>query len=146
MSLTEVLPSINASLNALSGVFLLTAYVLIRKKRIDAHRRFMLAACATSVIFLVCYVLNHVLRQGVVTRFTGQGLVRTVYFVILVTHTILAIVVLPLAIASVFNGLKMRVPQHRRVAKITFPIWIYVSVTGVLVYFFLYHWFPGAPG
>lgn len=143
MSLTEILPSVNASLNALSGVFLLTGYLLIRRKRIDAHRRFMLAACATSVIFLACYVLNHVLRQGVVTRFTGQGPIRKLYFIILLSHTVLAVVILPLVIASVVNGLKMRVPQHRRVAKITFPLWMYVSVTGVLVYFFLYHWFPG---
>lgn len=135
-------PAWNASLNALSGVFLLIGYILIRRKRIDAHRRFMLAACTTSVLFLISYVTYHALRGGVVTRFQGTGFIRTLYLTILTSHTILAVVILPLAILSVWNGLKMRVPQHRRVAKWTFPLWMYVSVTGVLVYFFLYQWFP----
>ena len=78
------------------------------------------------------------------THFTGTGVIRPIYFAILISHTTLAVVILPLAIVSVVNGLKMRVPQHRRVAKWTFPLWLYVSVTGVLVYFFLYHWFPSA--
>jgi uncharacterized membrane protein YozB (DUF420 family) len=138
----DVFPPLNASLNALSGVFLLIAYVHIRRKRIAQHRRFMLAACFTSLAFLVCYVTYHALRGGVVTRFAGTGAVRTFYLTMLATHTILAIVIVPLAILSVVNGLKMRVPQHRRVAKWTFPLWLYVSVTGVLVYFFLYQWYP----
>jgi putative membrane protein len=138
------LPAVNASLNALSGVFLVIAYVHIRAKRIRQHKRFMLAACITSLLFLACYVTNHYLRHGIVTHFTGTGFIRPVYFTLLTTHTILAIVIVPMAILSVTNGLKMRVPQHRRIAKWTFPLWLYVSVTGVLVYFFLYHWFPGA--
>jgi putative membrane protein len=142
MRLVEILPAVNATLNATTGVLLLIAYVLIRQKRIALHKRFMLAACTTAVVFLACYVLNHVLRHGIVTRFTATGPIRPVYFFILVTHTILAIVIVPLAILSVMNGLRMRVPQHRRVARWTFPLWMYVSVTGVLVYFFLYHWFP----
>ena len=77
-----------------------------------------------------------------VTRFQGTGAIRPIYFTLLTTHTILAIVIVPLAILSVLNGLRMRVPQHRRVARWTFPLWMYVSVTGVLVYFFLYQWFP----
>jgi len=144
MSVAHILPAVNASLNALSGVFLVIGYVLIRKKKIQLHKRFMLAACTTSLLFLVCYVTNHYLRHGIVTRFTGVGIIRPVYFTILISHTILAVVIVPLAIVSVFNGLKMRVPQHRRVAKWTFPLWLYVSVTGVLVYFLLYHWFAGA--
>ena len=144
MSVVRILPAVNASLNALSGVFLLIGYFLIRKKKIQLHKRFMLAACTTSLLFLVCYVTNHYLRHGIVTRFTGVGPIRPVYFTILISHTILAVVIVPLAILSVVNGLKMRVPQHRRVAKWTFPLWLYVSVTGVLVYFFLYHWFAGA--
>ncbi|HUP47391.1 MAG TPA: DUF420 domain-containing protein [Thermoanaerobaculia bacterium] len=135
-------PAWNASLNALAGMFLLTGYILIRQKRIDAHRRFMLAACATSLLFLVSYVTYHALRGGVVTTFAGTGGIRTLYLAILTSHTILAVVILPLAVLSVWNGLKMRVPQHRRVARWTFPLWMYVSITGVLVYFFLYHWFP----
>ena len=141
-ALSSALPAINATLNALSGVLLLSAYIAIRNKRITIHRRLMLAACTSSVIFLVCYVTNHYLRHGVVTRFTGVGPIRPIYFTILITHTILAVAIVPMAILSVFNGLKMRVPQHRRIARWTFPLWMYVSVTGVVVYFFLYQWFP----
>ena len=141
MTPAEFFPPLNASLNALSGIFLLIAYVHIRAKRIAQHRRFMLAACTTSVLFLICYVTYHALRGGVVTRFTGTGIWRTVYFTILGTHTVLAVVILPMVIVTLYNGLKMRVPQHRRIARWTFPLWMYVSVTGVLVYFFLYHWF-----
>ncbi len=136
------LPLLNATLNGLSGVLLLIAFVLIKRKRIQAHKRFMLAACTTSLLFLAGYVTNHYLRHGVVTHFTGTGWVRLFYFTLLTSHTILAIAVLPLAIVTVTRGLKMRVPQHRRVARWTFPIWMYVSVTGVLVYFFLYRWYP----
>lgn len=142
MGLAQALPAINATLNAASGVLLLTAYILIKRKRIAQHRRFMLAACYTSLAFLCCYVLNHYLRHGVVTRFKGTGVIRSIYFTILTTHTFLAIVIVPMAIVTVWNGLKMRVPVHRRIARWTFPLWMYVSVTGVLVYFFLYQWFP----
>jgi uncharacterized membrane protein YozB (DUF420 family) len=137
-------PPLNATLNALSGVFLLIGFVLIKQKRIQLHKRFMLAACATSVLFLVSYITYHSLRGGVVTRFGETGTIRTIYLAILVSHTILAVVILPLAILSVVNGLKMRVERHRRVARWTFPLWMYVSVTGVLVYFFLYQWFPSS--
>ena len=138
----QIFPALNASLNALSGVFLLIAFFHIRRKRIAQHRRFMLAACFTSLAFLASYVTYHTLRGGVVTRFEGEGVWRAIYLTILLTHTVLAVVILPMAIYSVYNGLKMRVPQHRAVARYTFPLWMYVSVTGVLVYFFLYHWFP----
>ena len=114
----------------------------MKRGQIGIHKRFMLAACATSVLFLISYVTYHSMRGGVVTRFTGTGAMRTLYFTILTSHTILAVTILPLAIITVRNGLKMRVPQHRRIARWTFPLWIYVSVTGVLVYFFLYHWYP----
>jgi uncharacterized membrane protein YozB (DUF420 family) len=142
MTAVQFFPPLNASLNALSGVFLLIGYVLIRQKRIQLHKRFMLAACTSSVLFLICYVTYHTIRGGVVSKFAGTGFWRTFYLSMLASHTILAVVILPLAIVSVYNGLKMRVPQHRRVARWTFPLWMYVSVTGVLVYFFLYHWFP----
>ena len=140
MTLLHVLPAVNASLNAASGLLLLTGYILIRQKRIDAHKRFMLAACVTSILFLISYLTYHYL--GGMTRFAGKGWSRPVYFTLLGTHTVLAVVIVPLAILSVMNGLRNRVPQHRRVARWTFPLWMYVSVTGVLVYFFLYHWFP----
>lgn len=142
MTLLQFFPPFNASLNALSGILLLCGYINIRRKRIQTHKRFMLAACITSLIFLASYVTHHVLRHGVVTRFTGTGAIRAFYLTMLTTHTILAVTIVPLAIITVMNGLRMRVPQHRRVARWTFPLWMYVSVTGVLVYFFLYHWYP----
>ena len=142
MTLLRFFPILNASLNALSGLFLLIAYVFIRRRRIELHKRFMLAACTTSILFLICYVTYHSLRHGVVTRFAGTGGWRTFYLAMLTSHTILAVVIVPLAIYTVLNGLRMRVPQHRRVARWTFPLWMYVSITGVLVYFFLYQWFP----
>ncbi|HET8774186.1 MAG TPA: DUF420 domain-containing protein [Thermoanaerobaculia bacterium] len=143
MSAVDFFPPLNASLNALSGILLLIGYWHIRAKRIALHKRFMLAACTSSVLFLVCYVTYHTIQGGVVTKFAGTGGWKTLYLTILTSHTILAVVILPLAILSVWNGLKLRVRQHRRVARWTFPLWMYVSVTGVLVYFFLYHWFPG---
>jgi putative membrane protein len=144
MEFVKSMPALNASLNALSGVFLVIGFVLIRQKKIQAHKRFMLAACTTSLLFLASYLTYHYLKGGVVTRFTGTGAIRTLYLTILTSHTILAVVIVPLAILSVWNGLKMRVETHRRFAKWTFPIWMYVSVTGVLVYFFLYQWFPAS--
>lgn len=142
MSPTGFFPPLNASLNALSGMLLLTAFVFIKRRNIRMHKRFMLAACATSVAFLVCYVTYHSLRGGVVTTFAGTGGWRTLYLSILTSHTILAVIILPLAITSVVYGLKDLRPRHRRISRWTFPLWMYVSVTGVLVYFFLYHWFP----
>ena len=140
--MVQFFPPLNATLNALSGVFLVIAYIHIRNKRIAQHRRFMLAACFTSIAFLASYVTYHTLKGGVVTKFAGTGGWRTLYLTILGTHTVLAVVIVPMVIYSVINGLMMRVPQHRRVARWTFPLWMYVSVTGVLVYFFLSHWFP----
>jgi len=142
MDLVSIMPAINASLNATCGVLLLTGFLLIKQRRIQAHRRVMLAACVTAVVFLACYVLNHYLRHGVVSRFPGTGIIRPIYFTILISHTILAITIVPLAIVTVMRGLKGRIAQHRRIARWTFPLWMYVSVTGVVVYFFLYHWYP----
>ena len=130
------LPAVNASLNALSGILLLAGYVLIRRRRIETHRKVMIAAFVTSSIFLVCYVVYHAQVGSV--RFTRQGFVRPLYFTILVTHVTMAAVVLPMAIVTLTRGLKGRYPQHRRLARWTFPIWMYVSVTGVLVYVLLY--------
>ena len=142
MDLVRVLPAINATLNATSGICLLIAYVLIKQRRIQPHKRFMLAACSASLLFLALYVTNHYLRHGIVTHFTGTGPIRPIYFMMLTTHTILAVTIVPMAIVTVLRGLRMRVVQHRRIARWTFPMWMYVSVTGVLVYFFLYQWFP----
>jgi uncharacterized membrane protein YozB (DUF420 family) len=130
------LPAVNASLNALSGVLLLCGYTLMRRRRIALHRRFMIAAFATSSLFLVCYVIYHAQVGSV--PFPRYGFVRPLYFTILITHVVLAASVPPLAIVTLWRGLKGRYPQHRRIARWTFPIWLYVSVTGVLVYVLLY--------
>src|SRR5258708_25314658 len=130
------LPAVNASLNALSGVLLLCGSTLMRSRRIDLHRTFMIAAFATSSLFLICYVVYHAQVGSV--RFTRSGFVRSLYYTILVTHVTLAATVPPLAIITMSRGLNGRVPQHRRIARWTFPIWMYVSVTGVLVYVLLY--------
>lgn len=130
------LPAVNASLNALSGVLLLTGYIMIRTRRIKQHRRCMIAAFITSSVFLVCYIVYHAQVGSV--PFTRQGFVRPLYFTILVTHVTLAAAVLPLAIVTLSRGLKGRYPLHVRIARWTFPIWLYVSVTGVLVYVLLY--------
>jgi putative membrane protein len=130
------LPAINATLNGISGVLLIAGYLLMRARRIELHRRVMTAAFATSSLFLICYLVYHASVGSV--RFTRPGFVRQLYFTILITHVTLAAAVLPLAIITLSRGLKARYPQHRRIARWTFPIWLYVSVTGVLVYVLLY--------
>ena len=130
------LPAINASLNALSGVLLVIGYIMMRARRIELHRRVMLTAFATSSLFLICYLVYHAQVGSV--PFTRQGFVRPLYFTILITHVTLAAAVLPLAIVTLTRGLKGRYPRHRAIARWTFPIWLYVSVTGVLVYVLLY--------
>lgn len=130
------LPAVNATLNALSGVLLLVGYALIRARRVNEHRMVMLAAFATSTVFLVCYLVYHAQVGSV--RFTRQGFVRPVYFSILITHVILAAAVLPLALVTLARGLRANYARHRAIARWTFPIWLYVSVSGVLVYVLLY--------
>jgi putative membrane protein len=137
------LPALNACLNATSALFLLLAYRAIRRREIERHRGLMLAAAITSAVFLVSYLTYHA-RVGSV-RFTGQGPVRTIYFAILISHTILAVTVLPLVLRTLYLGLRRRDGQHRRIARWTFPIWLYVSVTGVVVYVMLYRLYPPGP-
>ena len=132
----QYFPAINASLNATSGTLLLIGFFLIKARKIELHRRFMIAAFSASALFLVCYVIYHAQVGSV--RFTRQGFVRPLYFTILITHVSLAFVVLPLAIVTLSRGLKANYPRHRAIARWTFPIWMYVSVTGVLVYVLLY--------
>lgn len=137
MSLTVYdLPGVNASLNALSGVLLLIGYCLIRARRIEQHRWCMLAAFATSTLFLASYLVYHAQVGSV--PFRREGFVRPLYFTILITHVILAAAVLPLALVTLSRGLSRRFVQHRAIARWTFPIWLYVSITGVLVYVLLY--------
>ena len=130
------LPAVNATLNAISGILLVAGYTRIRAGRIEQHRRCMIAAFTASSLFLVSYVVYHAQVGSV--RFTRQGFVRPLYFTILITHVALAVVVLPLAIVTLSRGLAGRYPQHRRIARWTLPLWLYVSVTGVLVYVLLY--------
>jgi uncharacterized membrane protein YozB (DUF420 family) len=130
------LPAVNAALNALSGILLLVGYLLIRARRIEQHRKVMLTAFATSSLFLACYLVYHAQVGSV--PFTRKGFVRPLYFTILITHVTLAATVLPLAIVTLSRGLKARYAKHRAIARWTFPIWMYVSVTGVLVYVLLY--------
>jgi uncharacterized membrane protein YozB (DUF420 family) len=133
---TRDLPAVNATLNGISGVLLLIGYLLIRARKIELHRRVMIAAFTTSSLFLVCYIVYHAQVGSV--RFVRQGFVRPLYFTILITHVTLAAVVLPLALVTLSRGLKARYARHRAIARWTFPIWLYVSVTGVLVYVLLY--------
>jgi len=130
------LPAVNASLNALSGILLVIGYLLIRARRVDLHRRVMIAAFTASSLFLVCYTIYHAQVGSV--PFTRRGFVRPLYFTILITHVTLAAIVLPLAIVTLSRGLKARFARHRTIARWTLPIWLYVSVTGVLVYVLLY--------
>jgi putative membrane protein len=141
MSVSD-LPALNASLNALATVLLVIGIVAIKQERKVAHGYFMGAAFVTSCIFLVSYLTHKVLVHGVHTPFGGEGFWRPLYYTMLITHIALAMAVPPLAIVTMRHALAGRYTAHRRLASWTFPIWLYVSVTGVLVYFFLYRWFP----
>jgi len=135
MEITD-LPALNASLNALSAVWLTVGYICIRRGDRVNHQRAMLAALGTSALFLVSYVIYH---ANVGSRpFTGTGAIRYVYFAILVTHVLLAIAIVPLVTVTVSRALTARFDKHRRIARITWPLWMYVSVTGVIVYVMLY--------
>jgi uncharacterized membrane protein YozB (DUF420 family) len=137
------LPTVNATLNASAALLLIAGYRAIRRRDVETHRRFMLAAFAVSTAFLASYVLYHVTRQiheGIGhTRFAGSAAIRPVYFGLLISHLILAIVNLPLVIVTLVAALRGRYARHRRIARWTWPIWLYVSATGVLVYLLLYH-------
>ena len=135
------LPPLNAVLNATATVLLCSGIIAIKREAKKVHGLLMGAAFAVSCIFLISYIAHKILVRGVHTPFDGEGLWRTGYYVMLTSHIILAIAVPPLAIITMRHALAARYDAHRRWAKITFPIWLYVSVTGVLVYFFLYRWF-----
>jgi putative membrane protein len=134
---TPLLPSVNAFLNATAAVLLVWGYRLIRRKQIDTHRKVMQTAFVVSCLFLVCYLVYH--YQAGVVRFPKTGAIRTVYLSILTSHTILAACVPFLAIITLYRGRRARYEKHRRIARWTLPVWLYVSVTGVVVYVMLYH-------
>ncbi len=134
------LPTLNAFLNATSGFLLVVGYLFIRRKQVTAHKICMLSAFVTSCLFLISYL---VLRYYAgMTRFTGQGWIRPVYFTILTSHTILAVGIVPLALITLSRALRGRFDRHARIARWTLPLWLYVSVTGVLVYWILYRLYP----
>jgi protein SCO1/2/putative membrane protein len=142
MGWLQIFPHLNASLNATSAFFLLLGFFFIRRKMIMAHRASMLTAFSFSGLFLICYLVHHSLRTYYFglgpTRFTGEGIARPIYFAILTTHTILAAVIAPFVLLTLYRALKGKFELHRKIAKIVFPLWLYVSVTGVIVYLMLY--------
>jgi len=130
------LPAVNATLNATSTMLLMVGYVFIRRHRVAAHRACMISAFVTSTLFLVSYLTYHYHHGS--EPFRGQGWIRAVYFTILISHTILAASIVPLALVTLSRALKERFDKHRRIARWTLPLWLYVSVTGVIVYWMLY--------
>jgi uncharacterized membrane protein YozB (DUF420 family) len=128
-------------LNTLSTVFLTLGFIFIKQQKPIAHRNCMIAALITSAIFLACYLTYH-FSVTAVTKFQGQGIVRPVYFIILITHIILAVVIVPLVLMTLSRALRKRFDRHKKIARWTWPLWMYVSVTGVIVYMMLYQWFP----
>ena len=136
LPLSKLLPAVNACLNASCALFLVAGYLFIRRKNIAAHRLCMTIAFALSVLFLAGYLTHHALHGS--TRFTGTGWVRPAYFALLISHTVLALVIVPMVLRTLFLAWKGRYELHRRIARRTWPLWLYVSVTGVIVYEMLY--------
>jgi len=132
----SIFPALNAGLNGASAVLITGGRLLIRRQKIRLHRACMIAAVVTSSLFLVCYLYYHAHVYSV--HFPGQGWVRLLYFTILISHTLLAATVVPLVLLSLTSGLRAKFDRHRRISRWTFPVWLYVSVTGVIVYIMLY--------
>jgi uncharacterized membrane protein YozB (DUF420 family) len=143
MSISD-LPALNATLNAISTVFIAAGWYLIRRGFWRQHIACMIAALVTSTAFLASYLTYHYARGGQATQFTAEGIIRPIYFTILISHILLAFVILPLVIMTVVPVFRRRWNKHTRLGRWTMPVWLYVSVTGVLVYFMLYQWFPPA--
>ena len=141
MSVSD-LPALNASLNAISAVLLAAGYVFIRRGHKIAHRNCMIGAFGVSCVFLVTYVLHKILVKGVHTKFGGEGIIKILYYAMLFSHILLAMVIVPMALVTMTRALRERFDAHKRIARWTWPIWMYVSVTGVLIYFLLYQIFP----
>lgn len=135
------LPAVNAILNSTSAVLLTAGYTFIRRKRINAHKTCMIAAFIVSVLFLTCYLIYHYYHGG--TPFPGLGWTRVVYFTILISHTVLAVVIVPFVLITLRRAWREQFERHAAIARWTLPLWLYVSVTGVAVYWMLYHWKGG---
>ena len=140
-------PAINATLNGTAALLLVTAKRFIDRRQIEAHKRTMIAAFATSVVFLLCYLFYHCYRYYYahvgVMRFAGHGWRRPVYFTLLTSHTLLAVTIVPLILMSLSRGLKRQDARHLKIAPLTYWLWLYVSVTGVVIYYLLYHLWRG---
>jgi uncharacterized membrane protein YozB (DUF420 family) len=134
------LPAVNASLNGLSAVFLSLGFWFIRRKNIAAHRRCMLSAVATSTLFLICYLTYH-FKAGR-TVFRDPAWFKNIYRTLLLSHTLLAVIIVPMVIITLSRALRQRFDKHKKIARWTWPLWMYVSVTGVVIYFLLYQIFP----
>lgn len=144
MAVSDI-PTLNAVLNGIATVLITAGFLFIKTGRIRFHRICMVSAFGVSIIFLIGYVTHKILVQGVHTPFGGEGFLRTVYYVMLLTHILLAMVIAPLILRTLWLAIRGEIERHRKWARWTFPIWYYVSVTGVLIYFCLYVWFqPGA--
>ena len=133
-----ILPTVNAFLNALAGIFLLLGWRAIKVKKPEVHKKFMLAALVASTLFLVCYITYHALKHGVVTHYQGTGFWHGIYFFILLTHTPLAVIIVPFSLVAVRHALRGDFVRHVKITRWLFPVWGYVSVTGVLIYLMLY--------
>jgi putative membrane protein len=143
VTIADALPSVNAALNAASATLVVLGFRAIKRGQRERHRALMLAAFGCSVLFLACY-LTRIALTGT-HRFPGEGALRTIYVAVLASHTVLAALAAPLVLRTLFLALRARFPDHRRIARATLPIWLYVSVTGVLVYVMLYHLAPSLP-
>jgi uncharacterized membrane protein YozB (DUF420 family) len=146
MELLQIFPHLNALLNAISGILLLFGFYFILSKQVRRHRSCMLAASTVSAIFLISYISHHIIRSyffGIgPTKFTGTGLARPIYFTVLTSHTVLAAVIAPFVVLTLWRALKSRFQQHKNIARLVYPVWLYVSITGVIVYVMLYHLYP----
>lgn len=146
MELLKIFPHLNASLNALSGVFLLSGFYFIMTTQVRRHRLCMLFASVVSALFLVSYLAHHAVRTYYFglgpTKFSGDGIARPIYFTILTSHTILAVGVAPFVVLTLVRALKGNFEKHKRIARLVYPVWLYVSITGVIVYLMLYQLYP----
>jgi len=145
-SLLGIFPHLNAALNTSAAIAILSGFYFIMKRKVAQHRFSMLTASTVSALFLISYITHHAVRTYYLglgpSRFTGQGIIRPVYFTLLTSHTILATLITPFVLVTLYRGLTGQVDKHRRLARLVLPVWLYVSVTGVVVYLMLYQIYP----
>ncbi len=143
MSVSDM-PALNATLNGISAGLLTLGFIFIKAGKKTAHRNCMVGAFCTSAVFLVCYVTHKILVRGMHTKLGADGVLQVVYYTMLISHILLAIAIVPLVLVTIARARRGDFEAHKRIARWTWPIWMYVSVTGVLIYFFLYKWWPAA--